>query len=369
MQTSASSAVFVAAPARIVAEKEMGGKLLRWWDENRRVLPWRALPGRAPDPYAVWLSEIMLQQTTVASVMGYFGKFMTRWPDIEALAQAPLEEILAAWAGLGYYARARNLHACAREVVRRYSGRFPQSPQELMTLPGVGPYTAAAIAAIAFDRPCVARDGNVERVVSRLFAVKEPPVRSKKIIDVHAGSFLSLERPGDFAQALMDLGATVCAPRAPVCGRCPLAGDCEALRAGAQSSFPVKAEKPVRPHRRGAVFVLVRGDEVLLRRRPAKGLLGGMSEFPSTPLTHDLSPRAAMAHAPARTAWRRLDGCVRHVFTHFSLDLTVFLSRETEDRKFEVPKGCRWASVARLRDEGLPRLMQKAAVHAELTPV
>ncbi|QGM46431.1 A/G-specific adenine glycosylase [Methylocystis heyeri] len=349
-----------------VAEIELGGKLLAWWDVSRRELPWRALAGRAPDPYAVWLSEIMLQQTTVASVTGYFGKFMSRWPNVEALARAPLEDVLAAWAGLGYYARARNLHACAGEVVRRHGGRFPQEPEALLGLPGVGPYTAAAIAAIAFNRPCVAQDGNVERVVSRLFAVEEPLPAAKGRIKAHTESFLSRQRPGDFAQALMDLGATVCTPRSPDCSRCPLAGNCRARADGAQTRFPVKGEKPARPHRRGAAFVLLRGGEALLRRRPAKGLLGGMSEFPSTPLSADFGLAEAMGYAPAEIRWRRLEGHVRHVFTHFSLELAVFLSREAPDRNFDACDGYRWADVARLREEGLSSLMRKVAVHAEL---
>jgi A/G-specific adenine glycosylase len=366
MQTSAAQIFPAASASGAVAENQMGGKLLRWFDENRRDLPWRARPGLSPDPYAVWLSEIMLQQTTVASVKGYFGKFMARWPTVEALAKAPLEDVLVAWAGLGYYARARNLHACAGEVVRLHGGRFPQEPEELIRLPGVGPYTAAAIAAIAFGRPCVAQDGNVERVVSRLFAIREPLPAAKPLIKAHTQSFLSRQRPGDFAQGLMDLGATVCTPRSPDCGRCPLAGDCRALTAGAQLNYPVKAEKPARPHRRGAAFVLLNKDKVLLRRRPAKGLLGGMIEFPSTPLTSDLDGRAAMEYAPAQVSWLRLDGSVRHIFTHFSLELVVFLSRETSDRKFGALEGYRWAEIARLGEEALPSLMQKVLIHAKL---
>ncbi len=367
MQTPAST--MITPPARLQkpnATNDLERMLLRWWDEHRRVLPWRALPGQTADPYAVWLSEIMLQQTTVTSVVAYFSRFLKRWPTIEALAKAPLEEILTAWAGLGYYARARNLHACAQEVVNLHGGRFPQSEAELLRLPGVGPYTAAAIAAIAFDQPCVAQDGNVERVISRLFAVEQPVPRAKPVIKAHAQSFLSHERPGDFAQALMDLGATLCTPRTPDCGCCPLASSCVALRSGLQLKFPVKAEKSPRPQRRGAAFVLLQGERVLLRRRPAKGLLGGMSEFPSTPLAEDVEPGAAQAHAPFGAPWRPLGGSVHHVFTHFSLELTVYLAHAPFEEKARVAEGYRWVNLTNLDGEGLPTLMRKVAVHAQL---
>ncbi len=341
--------------------------LLLWWDEHRRMLPWRAPAGSAADPYAVWLSEIMLQQTTVASVVAYYDKFITRWPTIGALARAPLEEVLAAWAGLGYYARARNLYACAQKISGEYHGRFPTSETELLQLPGVGPYTAAAIAAIAFNEPCVAQDGNVERVVSRLFAIARPLPGAKAEIKALTQSFLCSERPGDFAQALMDLGAAICAPRAPDCARCPLTENCAARRAGTQLDFPVKAPKPAKPHRRGAAFVLRCGDVVLLRRRPAKGLLGGMSEFPSTPLTQDIEIDAALAHAPAPARWRAIDGSVRHVFTHFSLELTVFTAVSAR-RKLAGSPDWRWAATTRLAGEPLPTLMRKVAGHAGLMP-
>ena len=352
-----------AKPRKPVAADDLGGALLAWWDRHRRVLPWRAPPGRTADPYAVWLSEIMLQQTTVASVTGYFSKFLRRWPSVEALAKAPLEDVLVAWAGLGYYARARNLHACAKIVAEKHGGRFPSSEAQLLGLPGVGPYTAAAVAAIAFNQPCVARDGNVERVVARLFAVAEPLPGARAAISAHAASFLPRERPGDFAQALMDLGATICAPRAPECGRCPLEPSCAARRAGTQLSFPVKPPKAARPHRRGAVFVLRRGDRVLLRGRPPEGLLGGMSEFPSTPLTLDVEPGAARAYAPIEARWREIEGGVRHVFTHFSLDLTVFVA---EAAAADPALEGRWTKAADLGVEALPTLMRKVAVHAGL---
>jgi len=332
--------------------------LLAWWDASRRDLPWRAAPGERADPYGVWLSEIMLQQTTVATVRGYYAKFLARWPGVAALAAAPLDDVLQAWAGLGYYARARNLHACAKLVVERHGGRFPESEAELRRLPGVGPYTAAAIAAIAFDAPCVAQDGNVERVISRLHALETPLPAGKAEIGALAARILSHARPGDFAQALMDLGATVCTPRGPLCETCPFEKSCAARRAGNPLDYPRKAQKPRKPHRRGAAFVLRRGDAVLLQKRPAKGLLGAMTGFPTTPLGEDIEPRALAAYAPAKTKWRRLDGEVRHVFTHFSLELAVFVAEGEAEGL--------WTKLALLGKEALPTLMRKVAVHAGL---
>jgi A/G-specific adenine glycosylase len=339
-------------------------KLLRWFDENRRDLPWRAPRGADADPYAVWLSEIMLQQTTVASVTGFFHKFISRWPDVSSLAQAPIEDVLAAWAGLGYYARARNLHACANIVATQHGGRFPRREDALLQLPGVGPYTAAAISAIAFREPCVAVDGNVERVISRFFALAEPPPGAKRKIKALAGELLSKERPGDFLQALMDLGAMVCTPRSPACAACPLSEDCTAKRLGQARDFPVKPPKPERPRRRGAAFVLRSGDFVLLRRRPDKGLYGGMTEFPATPFDADHAEKEAMlGFAPARAPWRELKGPVRHIFSHFSLELKVFVA---ETPKPQPIAGCRWVKASGLADEALPTLMRKAALHAGL---
>jgi A/G-specific adenine glycosylase len=342
------------------AEPLLGRLLLDWWDRERRDLPWRSPPGRRADPYAVWLSEIMLQQTTVATVKGYFAKFLARWPSVEALAAAPLEEALAQWAGLGYYARARNLHACAIVVASRHNGRFPRRAAELLALPGVGAYTAAAIAAIAFDEPCVAVDGNVERVISRLYGLKASRPGLRGEVERRAASLLPPERSGDFAQAMMDLGATVCRPRSPACGRCPWAGACEARRAGEAEDYPVKTGKPAKPHRRGAAFVLRKGDAVLLQRRPGAGLLGGMTAFPTTPLTEDVAPQAQLAQAPVKARWRRLDGAVHHVFTHFSLELAVYVATG------DVGVTGLWISTAALEAQALPTLMRKVATHAGL---
>ncbi len=340
-----------------------GRALLRWYDLRRRTLPWRAPPGEASAPYAVWLSEIMLQQTTVAVVKTYFEKFLARWPSVDELAAAPLDDVLAEWAGLGYYARARNLHACAQVVTQDYGGAFPRSEAELLKLPGVGPYTAAAIAAIAFDAPCVAIDGNVERVMTRLHAIETPVKRAKAQIREMTLAMLPRRRSGDFAQALMDLGATVCTPRAPACVRCPLTKFCAARRDERQALFPVKEAKAQKPKRRGAIFILRRGDDVLLHRRPPRGLFGGMSAFPATTLTQDVGPEEWLRFAPSSARWRALSEPVTHVFTHFSLTATVFVAR-TASRA--APEQHRWAACANLDKEGLPSLMRKAAAQAGL---
>jgi A/G-specific adenine glycosylase len=353
-----------AGPRKPRAPETLAQDILAWYDANRRELPWRARPGETPDPYAVWLSEIMLQQTTVAAVKGYFSRFLARWPTVEALAAAPIEDVLAAWAGLGYYARARNLHACARAVAGGRGGRFPADEAALRRLPGVGPYTAAAIAAIAFDQPSAAIDGNVERVISRLCALPAPPRAMKREIRVRAEELTPPTRAGDFAQAMMDLGATVCLPRAPHCGRCPLEAACAARRLNAAEAFPVMAAKPEKPRRRGAAFILRSGRRVLLTRRPAKGLLGGMTAFPATPLTQDVPAHAALAYAPVAADWRALDGTVSHVFTHFALELTVFAARIAGPAPDLTD--CRWPLASKLDMEGLPTVMRKAAAHAGL---
>ncbi len=342
------------------ATPPLGKALLDWWDRERRELPWRARQGTRADPYAVWLSEIMLQQTTVATVTGYYTRFLARWPKVEDLAAAPLDDVLAQWAGLGYYARARNLHACAIAVASRHGGRFPRGGAALRELPGVGAYTAAAIAAIAFDEPCIAVDGNVERVISRLYALRDQRPALKLEVERRAALLLPPARAGDFAQAMMDLGATVCRPRSPDCGRCPWAEACAARRGGAPEDFPAKVVKAPKPHRRGAAFVLRKGGAVLLLRRPGAGLLGGMTAFPTTPLTEDVTPEAQLGYAPSRARWRRIDGAVRHVFTHFSLELAVFVAEGGAGAK-----GL-WTPVSTLGEQALPTLMRKVGVHAGL---
>ncbi len=335
--------------------------LLAWYDRNRRRLPWRAAPGEAPDPYRVWLSEVMLQQTTVATVAPYFRSFLARWPSVESLAAASLDEVLHAWQGLGYYARARNLHRCAQRVAADHGGRFPQTERDLRALPGIGRYTAAAIAAIAFGRRAAVVDGNVERVIARLFAVDQPlPAAKPRLYDLAAG-LTPEERPGDFAQAVMDLGATVCTPRAPRCGMCPWATACRGRDVA--ETLPRRAAKAERPTRRGVAFWITRRDgTVLLRRRPERGLLGGMIEFPSTDWRERRIPTAAEAadEAPVAAAWRRLPGVVRHTFTHFHLELGVVTATVEADA---VPHGL-WSKPADFKEHALPTVMKKVARHA-----
>ena len=311
--------------------------------------------GVQPDPYRVWLSEIMLQQTTVATVAHYFGRFVARWPNVLALAAASLDEVLHLWQGLGYYARARNLHACARAVVARHGGAFPANAPELRLLPGIGDYTAAAIAAIAFDQREAAVDGNVERVVARLYAVKEPLPTAKQRLRALAAALVPASRAGDFAQSLMDLGATIWTPRRPRCVLCPWRSCCAAAASGLAEELPAKPAKPERPQRYGIAFWLTRSDgAVLLRRRPETGLLGGMMEIPSTPWS--AAPwhiAEAASVAPAAVEWRMLPGTVRHGFTHFQLELGVAAGQTVE-----VGEGL-WSPVERLGDRALPTLMKK----------
>ena len=342
-------------------------ELLAWYDRHRRKLPWRALPGETPDPYRVWLSEIMLQQTTVRAVGPYFARFTTRWPDVRALAAAPLEDVLRLWAGLGYYARARNLHACAKAVVERYGGCFPQSQAELATLPGIGPYTAAAIAAIAFDASAAAIDGNVERVVARLFALEVFLPAAKPDIRRLTAGLVPARRAGDFAQALMDLGATICTPKKPACALCPWMEHCAARVRGDPERFPLKAPKKDGRLRRGAAFVVFRADGfVLVRSRPPKGLLGGMTEVPTNEWSPDFEVSDALRHAPALARatpqWRRRPGVVTHVFTHFPLELTVYTADVGAGTS--APAGMRWVALADLPGEALPNVMRKALSHA-----
>ncbi|HEX5845787.1 MAG TPA: A/G-specific adenine glycosylase [Rhodoplanes sp.] len=422
------------------AVQKLGRRLLAWYDRNRRVLPWRAVPGEPSDPYRVWLSEIMLQQTTVAATIPYYLRFLARFPTVHALAAADLEDVLRLWAGLGYYARARNLHACARTVVDRHGGEFPQAAAELRDLPGIGDYTAAAVAAIAYEARTVPVDGNVERVVARLFAIGEALPRGKAVIRAAAERLAPERRSGDFAQALMDLGATLCTPKNPACSRCPLRADCAAATRGDAEAFPVKETKRQGRLRRGAAFVLLRHDGfVLVRTRPANGLLGGMTEVPTSEWTHAFDEQTAFAHAPilpratgegnrpsraslrslcrlgcvgggrgdhipspltpstmlrmvplprstgedahgssaqSPTAnhtdflpnkeheiiWRRVPGVVRHVFTHFPLELFVFVADAPGG--LAAPAGMRWTPLADLDGEALSDLMRKVLAHA-----
>ncbi|MFN3294136.1 MAG: A/G-specific adenine glycosylase [Gemmobacter sp.] len=332
-----------------------GADLLAWYDRHARILPWRVAPadraaGVVPDPYRVWLSEVMLQQTTVAAVREYFRRFTDRWPDVAALAAAPDAEVMAEWAGLGYYARARNLLACARVVAAM--GGFPTTEAGLRALPGVGPYTAAAVAAIAFDRPAVVVDGNVERVVARLFAVQDPLPRSKPQLAALASRLTPQARPGDHAQAMMDLGATICTPRNPACGICPVRGHCEGQAQGLAADLPRKLGKAPKPTRRGTVFVAQRSDgAVLLETRPARGLLGGMPGWPG----NDWAEAPAPAEPPLDADWLALNAAVTHTFTHFHLILSVQVAQVAKDARPH-----RGAFVPGFRPETLPSVMRKA---------
>ena len=355
------------ATAATIPPADLSDRLLAWYDRHRRRLPWRAEPGQSVDPYRVWLSEIMLQQTTVATVGTYFRDFLTRWPTVDALAAAPLDDVLAAWAGLGYYARARNLYKCARAVVETHGGRFPETVEGLKALPGIGDYTAAAIAAIAFDRRATVLDGNVERVISRLRQVEDPLPSSKPILRALADEITPATRSGDYAQAVMDLGATVCTPRKPKCLTCPWTEACAARVAGVAEDLPRKTAKKAKPTRSGTCFFLIsESGRLLLRRRPERGLLGGMQEVPSTPWNEINADGAAdpadIGHAPVDgLSWRPLPGTVRHTFTHFHLELTVLSARL--DGEPEVA-GCRWWSVDRLGEAALPTVMAKVVRHA-----
>ena len=341
-------------------------RLFAWYDRCRRELPWRAPPGALPDPYRVWLSEIMLQQTRTETVARYYARFLARFPDLARLAAAKLSDVLKAWAGLGYYARARNLHACARAVVVRHGGVFPASEEALRALPGIGGYTAAAIAAIAFGRKAAPVDGNVERVIARRYAVATPLPAAKPELKRLAAILAPAHRPGDFAQAMMDVGATICTPKRPSCSFCPWNDRCEAHRRGDQETFPRRVAKAEGALRRGAAFVVLRGDgAILLRARPPRGLLGGMTEVPTTEWSADFDRGKALREAPqlsSKLKWRRLPGVVRHVFTHFPLQLQVYAAPVAKGTR--APKGARFVKLSALDGEALPSLMRKVVAHA-----
>jgi A/G-specific adenine glycosylase len=308
----------------------------------------------------------MLQQTTVKAAGPYFLRFLQAFPDVRGLAAAPLDDVLRLWAGLGYYSRARNLHACANTVVQRHGGRFPSQEAALLALPGVGAYTAAAIAAIAFDRPATVVDGNVERVVARLFAVETPMPGAKPEIRRLAATLSPPERHGDFAQAMMDLGATVCTPRRPTCALCPWSGPCAARRGGAPETYPRKAPKAARPTRYGVAFLAERADgAVLIRTRAPEGLLGGMSELPTGRWAEDVDLAAPLgvlaANAPIDADWRRVPGVAAHVFTHFALELAVLTARLPPT--VAAPAGARFVAAKDLASEALPTVFRRAIAH------
>jgi A/G-specific adenine glycosylase len=349
-----------AAASGAPRDRALASRLLDWYDMHHRELPWRVTPrehatGVRPDPYRIWLSEVMLQQTTVEAVKSYFLAFVQKWPTVEALAAAPVEDVMKAWAGLGYYSRARNLKACA-DVVARRGGIFPDTEAGLRELPGIGAYTSAAITAIAFDRTAAVVDGNVERVVSRLYSITTPLTEAKTAIRSHVEHMVPSTRPGDFAQAMMDLGATICTPRRPRCMLCPLREDCSAVVSGDPEHYPVRLPKADKPLRRGAAFIAVRSDgAILLRKRAEKGLLGGMTEVPTTGWTARIDGGTTKAEAPFPADWRRT-GTISHVFTHFGLELEVFLARADD----ETPAGHFWSLPSDISGEALPTVMKKA---------
>lgn len=339
--------------------KKQQSALLQWFDRHRRVMPWRARKGQRPNPYHVWLSEIMLQQTTVATVGSYFEKFIQRWPTVNALAKADQDQVLAAWAGLGYYARARNLHKCAKAMAEN-GGKFPSSQDELIELPGIGPYTAAAIASIAFDLPAIAVDGNVERVVSRMFAIEDPLPLSKKEIYFQAEKLgKGVKHPGDFTQAFMELGATVCTPRKPKCAICPWENSCKARRAGNPEDYPRKLAKKKKPQRFGKVF-FIQDDagKFLIRKRVGKGLYEGMYELPTTEWVGNIAAVKALP-APEGLRCKDTGAIVRHSFTHFDLVLEIWVGKSARKH------GGQWISSTQITDFAMPTLMKKAVKLAQ----
>lgn len=359
----------VKAHIKVDPPADVAARLLAWYDREARVLPWRYRPGVPADAYRVWLSEIMLQQTTVKAVIPYFEAFTRRWPTVKTLAAAPIDDVLAAWAGLGYYSRARNLHKCAIVVVKQHKGKFPNTETALAELPGIGPYTAAAIAAIAFGQKATVVDGNVERVVSRLFAIDTPMPKAKPAIKALAQTLTPDLRAGDFAQAMMDLGATVCSPKRPSCLMCPIKAQCHGQSLGIAEALPKRLQKAERPVRRAIAFVALREDgAVLVRKRPDAGLLGGMLEVPSTAWDADLpSRKEALAGAPVSADWWQVAEDVVHIFTHFRLEISVMRALVPTDVSLNLwaePKRCKFVHRHDLHAEALPSVMRKIIAHA-----
>jgi len=342
--------------------------LLNWYEAEGRTLPWRIRPadreaGIIADPYKIWLSEIMCQQTTTTAASPYWHKFLKTWPSVADLAKAPRDDVLTAWAGLGYYARARNLHKCAQVVWDDYGGVFPLREAELLKLPGIGPYSAAAIASICYGEATNVVDGNVERVVSRIFCVETEMPKAKPEIRKLAAQLADPKQPGDYAQALMDLGAHICKPKNPKCGACPWRSECRACKSGTMENYPKRKPKTERPVRYGAVFFIEDKGKIWLQQRPDKGLLGGMMELPGTEWTSlkaDIT--SLLAQAPVKSNWQEVDAEVKHIFTHFTLYLTVFTAHAAMDT-FEI---C--ADLDTLEEYALPSLMRKAIALANSQP-
>jgi A/G-specific adenine glycosylase len=345
----------------ILKRRGIAPAVLSWWDVHRRELPWRAPSGETPDPYRVWLSEILLQQTTATGAAPYFLEFVRRWPDVRALGRASLEEVIQTFAGLGYYTRARNLHACAKAVAEA-GGVFPSDEASLRALPGVGPYTAAAVAAIAFGRPAAPVDGNIARILSRLFAFSAPIAANRAAIEDAARALTPADRPGDYAQALMDIGAAICRPKRPDCGRCPVSDLCLAALSGAPEAYPGRPEKKQRPEKVGAAFYAVRPNGAFLaRRRPPRGLLASTMELPGGAWRIGELSSVTAAEAPFPAVWAALPEPVGHIFTHFSLNLRLFAA---EAPFVDPPEGAEWITPDEIGSAGFSGLMRKAAEHA-----
>ena len=356
------------APPGVGDTHAVAPAMLHWYDRARRDLPWRVPPGRRAEPYRVWLSEVMLQQTTVKAVIPYYEAFLKLWPRVTDLAAADRDDVMRAWAGLGYYSRARNLHDCAKAVVEQHGGRFPESEEELLRLPGIGRYTAAAIASIAFGQRAMPVDGNIERVVARLHAVETPLPEAKTELRDLAGALMPRTRVGDFAQGMMDLGATVCTPRRPSCMICPLEDICRARSLGRAAELPHRSPKAERPKRHGiAFFALAEDGRVLLRKRPDEGLLAGMLEVPSTEWSEDwLGADEALRTAPIRADWWAVPGSVTHTFTHFKLELFVYRALVPATVPLTLwarQERCTWVHRRDLAHEALPSVMRKVIAH------
>lgn len=342
----------------ILKDTQLSADLLQWYDYHKRVLPWRSSSPH-PDPYHVWLSEVMLQQTTVTVVKPYFEKFIQHYPTILSLSQAKLDEVLSLWAGLGYYSRARNLHACAQKIIEHHRGSFPQNRKDLLKLPGIGDYTAGAILSIAFGLKEIAIDGNVERVLSRLLNHTGLFPAARKDIELALSKFLPDDRAGDFLQALMDLGSSLCTPRRPACGLCPWREKCRGFRFGSPETLPRKAPKIKKEIRKGALFIAERADgALLLENRPLHGLLGGMAQFPGSLWTPDYNLSRAMLDAPIDARWKKQENSIKHIFSHFRLELTIYYAKLPVST--EPPEGMRFTSLERIDKEPLPSVMKKA---------
>lgn len=335
-------------------------KLLEWYKTNQRVLPWRSPSDEFIDPYKVWLSEIMLQQTTVVTVKPYFTNFIQRWPSFKELAKADLDEVLHAWQGLGYYSRARNLYKCAQIVTQDFNGKLPEDLKLLKKLPGIGDYTAAAILSIAFNKPATVIDGNVDRVISRFYAIKIPMPESKEEIKKYATQLTPEKYPGDYAQAMMDLGATVCTPKSPKCLLCAVREKCKAFESGEPETYPVKLPKNLKPQKYGYAFWIQREEtqEILLRKRPLKGLLAGMMEIPSSEwIEEKLSLMQVQNQSPVKSEFKQTKHSIKHTFTHFSLEL--FICTATVPDSTKAPKDCIWCKETHLDNYALPTVMKK----------